>query len=141
MNRPRLSLHQRLSRTAQATACACVTLLLLLSWLAVDPAAHAWLHGHEKHSAKPDNNHCAAHACHNHHHASSTPATEHQDEEDDSMCVVTAFAGGAPGIGAAPLSIHFSPVIVIEETLRDLERIAVVQAAKHPPSCGPPGAV
>jgi len=141
MNRPRLSLRQRISRITQAAACVCVTLLLSLSWLAVDPAAHAWLHGHEKHSAKSEIKERDAHAGHNHHHGSSTPATEHQDEEDDSMCVVTAFAGGAPGIGAAPLIIHFSPVIIVEETLRDLERIAVVQTAKHPPSCGPPGAV
>lgn len=76
----------------RAVAWLAVALVGTLAWLAVDPAAHARLHGHAESAS------ACGHGC-KHHHDESAPAPVTADA--DHRCVVTDFAAGATELALA----------------------------------------
>lgn len=101
-----------------------VALVVLLAWLAADPAAHAWLHDNQD---RHDSGTCAGH----HHQHGSLP-------DDDDACVITQFAQGHFDLVLAPAGITGAMAQRNDFVARPLS--ILVSRVEHclPPGCGPP---
>lgn len=112
-------------------ALACLGLILLLSWLAVDPAAHAALHAGRAEAGAAAHDH--ADCNHGHDHGPVPPTT------DDSLCVITTFLSGATDLFWVALLLLLCARLLPAEKLvaihRDIARSVLGRAT---PSCGPP---
>lgn len=101
-----------------------VALLGFLSWLAVDPEAHEFLH--------PEAAACST--CGHAHEPAESPA----GGADEHHCVVTAFAAG--GTDLAILAVFVLLGLRLMAPLAPVVGVAVRSApcSRHAPSCGPP---
>lgn len=114
----------------QAVAWLAIGVVGLLAWLAVDPAAHAWLHAEGAHGASCADGHTGC----THQHA---PAKDHS--ADDHHCVVTDFAAGATDILQVALLVVFALRTVAQFLPLDGDTPRAASFLRHAPSCAPPG--
>ena len=119
-------LHLPADLRRRLTAVLAAALVLALDLLAVSPAAHAWLHGHDP----------AAPACSCGHHAEAAAPAPADDREDG--CIVSIFAQGKLDGSTVP---HWCARPVAHVSASACFPPAVAPAAvAHllPPGCGPP---
>lgn len=119
-----IRLRRTPSPAARFVAGLCATLVLLLAVLAACPAAHAWIHGHDR-PAVPSANHGGAHG-------------QNQASPDDDGCAVTVFAHGvvSTAIFAALAGAFF---LLISPMAPPREALCLPSPRyRLPPLCGPP---
>jgi len=115
----------------QGVAAACVGLVLLLSWLAVDDAAHAALHAAESAASAACSHPEHAHG-HDHAPESGAPC-------DEPACVITQFFAGATDVVALMALLLIGALAVVAARWQVVESLrARVAFAWVAPSCGPP---
>jgi hypothetical protein len=106
--------------------------MVALTWLAADPATHAWLHQHETQGKSTS---CPSHRC-GHHHDDERPASSESPERDD--CVIAKFALGQIDATAAPQFALAPAEHVFVFLAPALSAVFSPVAHRLPPGCGPP---
>ena len=121
----------RLTVLGRCTAWTGVVVVMLLTWLSVDPVAHAWLHEHKRATASTGCGSCSGHG-------HEGDRGDLPQSEDDDGCAIVRFAQGhvdsvvGPVLVATPLARHeilVRPDVVTRGGTVDHD---------HPPACGPP---
>lgn len=131
-------MSSRLARSAslrllrQGVAVACVGLVLVLSWLAVDDGAHAALHAAADAPAETGCTHPG--------HAHGDGAVPEPGAPcDEPACVITQFFAGATDIVALVALLLLGALAVVAARWQVVESLqARVAFAWVAPSCGPP---
>lgn len=119
----RLTRPRPLPLAPRLTAVGAVWLVLVLGWLAVDPAAHAWVHGaHETPTANAPTGGCPCGQPHDH--------TEDAPADESHACVITQFAAGAGEV----LSLAEFPLAPVLHCTARLGWIATVAERASPPA-------